>query len=579
MHAIVLALLVATGEVPATRTVEPDVVTAERGMVVSVSAPASEAGAAILAQGGNAVDGAVATALALAVTYPPAGNLGGGGFMMVLPRPGAAPVCVEYRETAPAAATANMFAMDESHLGAKAAGVPGTVRGLTLAHAQFGRLPWPALVEPAIELAAQGFAIDAALAKSLNAILAERASRGCGEMLRVYAPPPGHAWQAGDRLVQPDLAATLKHLAAHGAEGFYHGPAAAAIVAEMEAGHGLITAADLADYAAKVRTPMHGTYRGYDVYAPPPPSAGGIALIEMLNMLEPLDLRRLGPQSPETCHLMIEAMRRGFLDRARYLGDQDFVEVPAFLVGKPYAASLSRQIDRQHASSSTQLAPDIPLHIEGEHTTHFSVVDSDGMAVANTYTLEQSYGSRVMVRGSGFLLNNEMGDFNWTAGHTDQRGNIGTQPNLIAPGKRMLSSQTPTLVLKEGRAYLVTGSPGGRTIINTVLCVVLNVLEFDMDLPAAVAAPRWHHQWLPDQVKFEGIQHGDYRVLRAVLAAMGHAFDPAAGRQGDAHSILIDSHTGIITGVADRRISGKAVGVASSASAPSGSGRMRATGQ
>ena len=451
--------------------------------------------------------------------------------------------------------------MDESHLGAKVAGVPGTVRGLTLAHAQFGRLPWSALVEPAIGLASNGFALDAALAKSLNEILADRASSGFAEMLRVYGPPPGRAWQAGDRLVQPELAATLKCIAAHGTDGFYQGPVAAAIVAEMDAGGGLITAADLVNYAAKVREPIHGTYRGYDVYAPPPPSSGGVALVEMLNILEPFDLRSVGRNSPQACHLIIEAMRRGFLDRARYLGDQDFVDVPPFLITEPYAASLGRQIDRQHASSSVQLAPDIPLRTEGEHTTQFSVVDSDGMAVANTYTLEQSYGSRVMVRGMGFLLNDEMGDFNWTAGHTDLRGNVGTTPNLIAPGKRMLSSQTPVLVLKEGRPFLVTGSPGGRAIINTVLCVVLNVVEFEMDLPAAVAAPRWHHQWLPDQVKFEGVKNGDYQELVTVLASMGHSIDPDSGRQGDAHSILIDSSTGIITGVADRRISGRAIGV------------------
>jgi gamma-glutamyltranspeptidase/glutathione hydrolase len=561
MLATVLALLVAIGGMPATQAVEPEAVTAKRGMVVSVSAPASEAGAAILSQGGNAVDSAIATALALAVTYPPAGNLGGGGFMMVLPRPGTAPVCIEYREVAPATATTNMFSRDDSHLGAKVAGVPGTVRGLTLAHTQFGRLPWPVLVQPAISLAAHGFTLDAALAKSLNDVLADRASSEFAEMLRVYAPPPGRAWQAGDRLVQPELAATLKHIAAHGADGFYQGPVAAAMIAEMEAGGGLVTAADLANYAAKVREPIHGTYRGYDVYGPPPPSSGGVALVEMLNILEPFDLRSLGPRSPQTCHLIIEAMRRGFLDRARYLGDPDFVDVPSLLVSKPYAGSLGRRIDRQRASSSIQLAPDIPLRTEGEHTTHFSVVDSDGMAVANTYTLEQSYGSRVMVRGMGFLLNDEMGDFNWTAGGTDQRGNVGTTPNLIAPGKRMLSSQTPVLVLKDGRPFLVTGSPGGRAIINTVLCIVLNVVEFDMDLPAAVAAPRWHHQWLPDQVKFEDIKNGEYQELITVLVSMGHSIDPDSGRQGDAHSILIDSSTGIITGVADRRISGKAIGV------------------
>ncbi len=561
MRATMLVWVGLWGLAPCVRAADPEVVTARRGMVVSVSAPASDAGASILGQGGNAVDGAVATALALAVTYPPAGNLGGGGFMMVLPRAGGTPVCIEYRETAPGAATPDMFALGDSHLGLRAVGVPGTVRGLALAHARFGRLPWPVLVAPAIALAQDGFAVDAALARSLNGILADRESQRFPELLRVYAPPAARNWRAGDRLVQPDLAGTLRLIAAHGPDGFYRGPVAEALVAEMQAGGGLITASDLAGYAAKVREPIHGRYRGYDIFGPPPPSSGGIALVEMLNMLEPFDLRGMGCDSPQARHLMIEAMRRGFLDRARYLGDQDFVEVPSFLTAKPYAAELARQIDRQRATSSIQLAPDIPVQAEGDQTTHFSVADGDGMAVSNTYTLEQSYGSRVMVRGRGFLLNNEMGDFNWTAGRTDHRGAIGTSPNLIAPGKRMLSSQTPVLVVRDGRAVLVTGSPGGRTIINSVLCVLLNALEYEMDLPAAVAAPRWHHQWLPDRVAFEGAQDERYRELIGALAAMGHAIDPKSGVQGDAHSIWIDRSTGLLTGVADRRVSGKAMGV------------------
>jgi gamma-glutamyltranspeptidase/glutathione hydrolase len=467
---------------------------------------------------------------------------------------------VEYRETAPAAARVDMFAPHESRLGVKAVGVPGTVRGLVLAHAQFGRLPWPVLVEPAIELAKNGFSIDAALAKSLNEILEDRASRDFPEMRRVFAGPDGRRWQAGDRLAQPELAATLLRIATGGAAGFYQGPVAASMVAEMEAAGGLMTAADLAHYAARLRAPIHGTYRGCDLYAPPLPSSGGIVLIEMLNILEPFDLRSMGYASPRACHLTIEAMRRGFLDRARYLGDQDFVTVPAFLTAKSYAAGLGRAIDRERASSSEELAPDIPLAAEGDSTTHFSVVDGDGMAVANTYTLEQSFGSRVMVRGMGFLLNNEMGDFNGSPGVTDRQGTIGTRPNLIAPNKRMLSSQTPVIVLKEGRLFLITGSPGGRGIISTVLQVVLNVLEFEMDLPAAIAAPRWHHPWLPDRIKFERATDEPYSGLVGVLTSMGHTFDPQVGMQGDAHSIVVDQRSGILTGVADRRISGKAVG-------------------
>ncbi len=483
--------------------------------------------------------------------------------MLVLPAPGSEPVCIEYRETAPAASTPTMFSLGETHLGVKAVGVPGTVRGMALAHRKYGRLPWNDIVAPSIRLARSGFPVDAALAKSLNKILADAKSQRFAEMLRVYAPPHGDKWQPRDILTQEDLANTLELIASHGPEGFYAGPVAAAIVHEMQTGGGLITQEDLAGYAARIRPCVHGTYRGYDIYGPPPPSSGGIVLVEMLNMLETLDLRsRKGPADPQNCHFLLEVMRRGFLDRARYLGDQDFVAVPAYLTSKTYAAGLARQIDPRHATASRTLAPDIPLAPEGTNTTHFSIIDTNGMAVSNTFTLEQGYGSRVMVRGCGFLLNNEMGDFNWVPGHTDREGRIGTAPNQIAPGKRMLSSQTPVLVLKEGDPYLITGSPGGRTIINTVLCVILNVLEFNMDLPSAIAAPRWHHQWLPDEARFEGAKRREYRSLVKQLQEMGHNIDPAAKPQGDAHSILVQANGQLRVGVADTRISGRAVAAA-----------------
>jgi gamma-glutamyltranspeptidase/glutathione hydrolase len=533
--------------------------TSSRGIVVSVSAPASHIGAQVLRDGGNAVDAAVATAFALAVTYPPAGNIGGGGFMMVLPAPLKQPICIDYRETAPSAATVDMFTLDDSRLGPRAVGVPGTVRGLALAHAQFGRLPWARLVQPAARTARQGFEVGQSLANSLNVILQDKDSQPYSELLRVFAPPDGRSWRAGDRLRQPDLARTLERIANEGPGGFYAGPVAAAIVDEMKAGDGIITRQDLRDYRAKVRTAIHGTFRGYDIYGPPPPSSGGIVLVQMLNILEQFELRTLGKDSPETNHMVIEAMRRAFLDRARYLGDQDFVPIPDFLTSKRYARQLASQIDREAATPSESLAPQIRLAPEGKSTTHFSIIDQSGMAVSNTYTLEQSYGARVMVRGHGFLLNNEMGDFNWVAGHTDRLGRIGTRPNLIQPGKRMLSSQTPVLVLKDGRPRLIVGSPGGRTIINTVLCVILNHLEFEMSLPDAIAAPRLHHQWLPDQVRYEAKDQPDQQQLVNQLQAMGHTFmtDPPA--QGDAHCIVIDPHTGQATGVADGRISGSAV--------------------
>jgi gamma-glutamyltranspeptidase / glutathione hydrolase len=525
-------------------------------MIVSVSAPATEVGLEILRKGGNAVDAAVATAFALAVTYPAAGNLGGGGFMVIHPPPGKGePVVVEYRETAPATATKTMFRKGESLYSHRVVGVPGTVRGLALAHERFGRLPWAEVVRPAVRLAEHGFVIDECLANSLNWVVAS--ARDFAELRRIYGKQGGAKdWEAGDTIVQNDLAGTLRRIAAEGADAFYRGPIADQIAAEMKAGGGFITKADLAAYRANVRPPIHGTYRGYDVYGPPAPSSGGICLVQMLNILENFDLRRQGRWSPETLHLMIEAMRRAYCDRARYLGDTDFVKVPAHLTTKEYARSLASTIDLGRATPSADLARDIPLAAEGDSTTHFSVIDKDGMAVANTYTLERSYGSRVVVRGAGFLLNNEMMDFNWRPGHTDREGTIGTEPNQIAPGKRMLSSQTPTIVAKGGKVVLVTGSPGSRTIINTVLCVLINVLDFDMDVRDAVDAPRLHHAWFPDVARFEGTT--EYRETVERLRRMGHKVQGT--RQGDAHTIWVDPRTGRYVGAADKRIDGKAAG-------------------
>ncbi len=524
---------------------------AARGMVVAVSPPAADVGRDILRQGGNAVDAAIATEFALAVTYPAAGNLGGGGFMVVYPGRGAEPVVIEYRETAPAAATRTMFRRDDSWYGHKPVGVPGTVRGMALAHKRFGKLPWKTLIAPARKLAADGFAIDGSLASQLNGAVAN--SPDFAELCRVYGKEGKAEWEDGDRLVQKDLARTLTLIAEDGPDVFYKGPIADLIVAEMKSGGGLITRDDLAGYTANERAPVHGSYRGYDVYAPPPPSSGGTCLVEMLNILENFDLRKSGRWSPETVHVMIEAMRRAYYDRARYLGDPAFTKVPPSLTAKDYARTLARGIDRQKATPSEELASDIRLAREGDSTTHFSVIDRDGMAVANTTTLERSFGSRVVVRGAGFLLNDEMIDFNWRPGVTDRKGTIGTEPNLIAPGKRMLSSQTPTIVAREGRVVLVTGSPGSRTIINTVLCVVGNVIDFDMDVRTAVDAPRLHHQWFPDEVRFEGTR--DYPELVSRLKAMGHRVTSIT--QGDAHTIRVDPRTGEYQGAADRRVDGK----------------------
>lgn len=532
-----------------------ETVTSTGGVVVCVSPPAAGVGIATLKKGGNAVDAAVATAFAMAVTWPEAGNVGGGGFMLVAP-PGRAPTCFEYRETAPAAAKVDLFADGNvTWLNHKAAGVPGTVRGLALAHSKFGKLKWGEVVLPAVELAEKGFVVNAALAGGLNRVLADPKTTNA-EFKRVYGKPGGGKWAAGDTLVLKDLGRTLRLVAEKGADAFYTGELAELLDNEMRAEGGLITKADLAAYRANEREPVAVKFRGYDVYGPPPPSSGGIALAQTLNTLSHFDLKKLGRWSPEANHLIVESMKRAFADRARYLGDPAFTKIPAHLTTPEYGKKLAASIDLKKATPAAELAPDIRLNEESESTTHFSVIDRDGLAVSNTYTLENSYGNRVVVRGAGYILNNEMTDFNPRPGFTGTNGQIGTKPNQIAPGKRMLSSMTPVIVLKDGKPVLITGSPGGRTIINTVACVVLNVTEFEMSVAEAVSAPRLHHQWLPDRVQMEGTKERAELVKQ--LKALGHAVTEA--RQGDAHSIRIDPKTGARVGAADKRLDGKALG-------------------
>ncbi len=529
-----------------------------QGVVVSVAADGSHTGLAILKEGGNAVDAAVGTAFALAVVHPAAGNIGGGGFMVIHPAQGECTV-IDYRETAPAAATKDMYLQDANSFSPRAVGVPGTVRGLALAHQRFGKLPWKTVIAPAVKLAQDGFVLDKHHAGSLNSVLT--AGKNMPEFQRVFSKPGGGKWNTGDKLVQPDLAKTLNIIAEQGVNGFYQGPIADMLVAEMKIGGGLITKDDLAKYQALERKPAHGTYRGYDVYGPPPPSSGGICLVEMLNILENFDLKKNPRLDPATLHLMIEAMRRAYSDRARFLGDPDFTripeyQIPEFMTEKNYAKKLAQGIDLKHATRSIDLAKDVELPVEGDSTTHFSIIDKDGMAVSNTYTLEESYGARIVVKGAGFLLNNEMFDFNWRPGVTNTKGVIGTPANQIAPGKRMLSSMTPTILAKNGKVFLVTGSPGGRTIINTVLNVVVSVVDYDMPIQEAVDLPRLHQQWFPDEVRFENISA--YPQTVAALKATGHQV--LNTRQGDAHSILVDQRTGAYIGAADKRLSGKMAG-------------------
>lgn len=535
---------------------KPAKVESTRGLVVCVSPPAADVGAAILAKGGNAVDAAVATALAMAVTFPEAGNIGGGGFMMVWPGADRGePTCIEYRETAPAVCRADTFVNDSFTAGHKTVGVPGTIRGLELAHKRFGKLPWRDLVLPAVKLAREGFGIDRVLAGDLDDLVTKNRNE-FPEFVRVFKKSRG-IWNEGDVLKQPELADTLQRIADQGPDEFYTGKTAELLADEMKQGGGYITLDDLKNYRAAERKPVHGTYRGYDIFSSPPPSSGGTVLVTMLNVVEQFPLQQFGRYSAKTLHVMTEAQRRAYADRARFIGDPGFTEIPSHLTTKEHAKQLAATIDLERATPSADVAPEIQLADGGNSTTHFSVVDAQGMAVANTYTLQNSYGSRVVVRGAGFLLNNEMTDFNWKPGVTDRKGRIGTPANTVAPGKRMLSSQCPTLVARDGKLVLVTGSPGGRTIPNTVFNIVLNVLEFGMDVDEAVDAPRTHHQWFPDELKFEGATWKEHAATVAALRKMGHAVFDKPYKQGDGHTILL--RDGRAYGAADtRRTVGKA---------------------
>lgn len=510
-------------------------------------------GAEVLHRGGNAIDAAVATAFALAVTFPEAGNIGGGGFMLIHFPDARPPVFIDYRETAPAAVTAQTFSKKEDRTPHRLAGIPGTVRGLALAHQRYGKLRWRDLIQPAIHLAADGFNVNADLADALNRVT--KAHPDKPELQRIFGKP---TWKAGDQLIQSDLARSLQLIADAGPDAVYTGPLADLLVAEMARGDGLITKADLANYRAQIRTPLRSSYRGYEIIAAPPPSSGGACLIEMFNILENFNLAEHDRFSIPTLHLMTEAMRRAYADRAKDLGDPDDQPITIHLAD--YAKQLAATIDLHKATPSAALAGDIPLRDEPENTTHFSVVDSSGIAVANTYTLEESFGGKIVVPGAGFLLNDELGDFNPQPGTTTRTGQIGTPPNLAAPGKRPLSSMSPTIVLKDGRVVLVTGSPGGRTIINTVFCVLVNYIDFHMTPADCISAPRHHHQWFPDRIVPETALAHDHPQALAELNEMGHQIAPAVRHQGDAHSIFRDPTTGQWIGVPDPRRAGAAAG-------------------
>lgn len=530
------------------------------GMVASRSELASQVGADILAAGGNAVDAAVATAFALAVTYPSAGNLGGGGFMVLALADGTV-VTQDSREVAPMAAHRDMFLDAQGNVdrqlaldSLQSAGVPGSVAGLLDALERYGTMSRQQVLAPAIKLAREGFVLNEDLAEQFADNL--EGFREHPASLAVFSKN-GEPYKAGDLWQQPDLADTLQRISDEGRDGFYKGKTADLIVAEMERGNGLITHADLEAYEPVWREPIRGTYRGYEIWSMPPPSSGGVLLVAMLNMLEPYDLGKLGYGSAETLHLMIEAQRRAYADRAEYLGDPDFVSVPVNkLIDKDYARQRFADFDPQKATDSNSIGAGVWPE-ESLETTHFSVVDKDGNAVALTTTLNRSYGNRIVVTGAGFLLNNEMDDFSSKPNTPNSYGLIGRDANAIEPRKRMLSSMTPTIVMKDGKPVLVTGSPGGSTIINTVLQVVLNVLDHGMSVEDAVASPRIHHQWLPDNVRYETGAMSD-EVANA-LRAMGHKGLSGSGFGiGDANSIGIAN--GVLTGVSDPRNAGGVAG-------------------
>jgi gamma-glutamyltranspeptidase/glutathione hydrolase len=538
----------------------------KNGMVVSVDEYASQVGVEILKKGGNAVDAAVAVGFALAVTYPAAGNIGGGGFMVIRHPDSGEAVALDFREMAPGKAKSDMYLDNKDKLEVKksltghlAVGIPGTVKGFELAMGKYGSLKWEDVIKPAIKLAEKGYRLSKSRAESFNR-MNKRLKQGNKAFLNLFSKPDGSEFKEGDIYTQKNLAESLKLIAEHGSHAFYQGQIAELIVQDMHKHGGLITMDDLAKYEAHVRKPVMGTYQGYQIVSMPPPSSGGTILIEMLNILEDYNLGEKERYAPETLHLIAETMKFAYLDRAKYLGDSDFVDVPVkLLTSKTYSEKIQEKIDPTRATPSAEIGREILTVEESDDTTHYSIIDKNGMAVATTYTLNNGFGAKVVTEGTGIILNNEMADFNMRPGYTNQRSFIGTKPNLIAPYKRMLSSMTPTIVCKDGRVFMITGSPGGRTIINTVLNVIINVIDFGMPIQDAVDAPRMDHEWMPDLLRME--RQDIPTDLIESLKLMGHSLrDSSSWRQGDAHSIFIHPETGLIYGAADKRSDGVAIG-------------------
>lgn len=532
------------------------------GMVAAQNRLSAEVGAQVLADGGNAVDAAIATGFSLAVTLPRAGNLGGGGFMLIHDANSGENVAIDYREMAPQGATRDMY-LDEngnvdsnrarfSHL---AAGVPGTVAGFYYAHQKFGRLSWQRLLQPAIAQARDGIIVSydfATLLKRRQSSLC-RDEAACGYFFKQDGVP----YEAGELFVQKDLAGTLQLIAEQGPDAFYKGKIAEQIIAEMQRGDGLIDAPSLAAYRPVARSAVHGTYRGYDIVTMPPPSSGGIHVLQMLNILEHFPVARLGAGSADNIHLLAEVARLAYADRSKHLGDPDYYDVPVdWLTSKAYAEELAATIDLGQARDSEDIAPGVAPLSESDDTTHFSVIDIDGNVVANTYTLNFSFGSGIAVAGAGFLLNNEMDDFSAKAGVPNAYGLLGGDANAVAAGKRPLSSMTPTIVFADGEPWFATGTPGGSRIITSVLQMIVNMIDHRMNLAAATAAPRMHHQWYPDVLQLEsGFSPDTIRLLQQ----RGHTVADSRYSMGSLQSVgKVD---GVFRGASDpRKPNGGSVG-------------------
>ncbi len=498
---------------------------ATQGMVATQETTATQIGLEILQKGGNAVDAAVAIGFTLAVTLPRAGNLGGGGFMLVFDANKNETVAIDFREMAPAAAGRDMYLDDQgepdpqrSRYSYLAVGVPGTVAGLAMALERYGTMSLKEVMSSAITLAERGIPVSEDMANSLED--AKEHMLPWPETMKIFFKPDGVSYAVGETLTQEDLSVSLREIAEKGPKGFYEGDIAQKIAADMAANDGLITLEDLRNYKAVVRQPVRGTYRGYEIVSMPPPSSGGIHIIQILNMLESYPIGKLSHNSAATIHRMAEAMKLAYADRSEYLGDPDFTKVPVNgLTSKDYAKQLAKRINLAKARPATEIKPNDPIPFEGDQTTHYSVVDKDGNAVATTYTINFSYGSHIVAAGTGILLNNEMDDFSAKPGVPNAYGLIGDEANAIAPGKRPLSSMSPTLIFKNGKFFLATGSPGGSRIITTVLQIITNVIDHHMNIAEATIAPRVHHQWLPDELRVEeGLSPDTLRLLKA----MGH---------------------------------------------------------